>query len=129
MASDAVICRLGAGERAHEHTVSVREIDDVLRRRAERVDEQLRRVVQRDLDVRGAVGVHTEPGRDEVAAREVLRQRRHAVFGEQRLDQVEVALRDERQHVRGAGVPSRSQIGVRTKASSAGRCDYRTPCT
>ncbi len=56
--------RLGADERADEHTVVVRELHDVGRRRTERVHEHLGAVLQRHLDLAGRFLVDAESGGD-----------------------------------------------------------------
>ena len=68
-------------------------VDDVVRRRAERVDEQLDVVLERDVDVRVAAGRRP--------AEERLRVRRrrgagHTVLRQRLLDEVAVALGDHR---------------------------------
>ena len=81
-----------ARERRDLDAVLVRGVDDVLRRRAERVHEQRRRVLERDVDLRarGRVG----PAEQVVAALDVVGQRRHVVLGEHLLDPVAVLLGD-----------------------------------
>ena len=74
------------------HAVLVREVDDVLRRRAERVHEQLDRVRERDLDLRSRALVR--PPEQAAAGVLVVGQRRHVVLGEHLLDEVLVLLRD-----------------------------------
>ena len=70
---------------------SWRGVDDVVRRRPERVHEQRGRVLERDLDLRarGRVG----PAEQVMAALGALGQRRHVVLGEHLLDPVAVLLR------------------------------------
>ena len=83
-----------ARERGDLDAVLVRGVDDVLGRRAERVHEQRRRVLQRDVELRarGRVG----PAEQVMAALDVVGQRRHVVLGEHLLDPVAVLLGDHR---------------------------------
>ena len=92
---------LAADEGGDEHAVVVRAVDDVLRRRAERVDEQLARVLQRDVDRAGRLVVDAEPGRDRAALVDLCRDRRHVVLGEHLLDELPVPLRDHRRELLG----------------------------
>ena len=56
-------CRGLLASAATEHAVLVRGVDDVLGRRSERVHEQLRRVLERDVDLRRARCVSVQPSR------------------------------------------------------------------
>ncbi len=85
-------CRGLLAERGDHDVALVRGVDDVLGRRPERVHEQRRRVLERDVDLgaRGGVG----PAEEVVAAGHLLGEWRHAVLGEHLLDPVAVLLAD-----------------------------------
>ena len=96
-------CCFAPTKRAHEHAGVVRGLDHVGRWRPERVHEHLGAVLQRDLDLAGALLVDAEARRLHRAPLEVLGQRRHVVFGEHLVGEVPVLLRDHRLEVRELG--------------------------
>src|SRR5207249_11318711 len=75
-----------------EHAPRMDLVDDVARRRAERVHQQLDRVAERDLHLRARAGVR--PGEQRLVGRLALREGRHLVALEDLLDEAAVALRD-----------------------------------
>ena len=79
-----------ARERGDQHLVVVARLDDVLGRRAERVDEQRRRVLERDVELRAARWRRSSRAGGACSA--LLGQRRHVVLGEHLLDEVAVLL-------------------------------------
>ena len=80
-----------AAQRRDLHAVLVGEVDDVLGRRAQRVRQQLDRVLERDLDLLAALLVHpTEQALGPVFLGEL----RHVVLGQELVDPVAVLLRD-----------------------------------
>jgi hypothetical protein len=92
-----------AGECGHGHAVLVREVDDVLGRRAERVGDQLDRVPQCDVDVRA--GHRVQPAQDALARRvAVSRQRWHAQLAQRVVDELAVLVRDVLAEVGGAAL-------------------------
>ena len=88
----------GADERRHRHAMLVRLVDDIARRRPERVREQPDRMRQRDLHLRARLLVR--PAQQPLHARRVVRQRRHAVLPQRLFDEVAVRLRDHRLELR-----------------------------
>ena len=86
----------GAGQRGHLDAVLVRLLDDVDRRRAERVGDQHRAVLQRDVDVRARRGV--QPAEDTLATL-TLRERGYAELLERLLHEADVLLGDHRLEV------------------------------
>ena len=91
---DVALGVLGAArQRGDRDTGLVRLVDDVLRRRAERVGDQLDRMLERHLDVRP--GHRMQPAEHARGALLVVGQRRHPEVGERLVDEVAVALRDQ----------------------------------
>ena len=83
----------------------VREVHDVGRGRAERVDEHLHaRVLQRNLDLTGRLRVDVQTGGLDDPTVELFRQFGNVVALEQLLDEVAVALRDHRVEIREVGL-------------------------
>ena len=82
-----------AGQCGHRDTGGVHLVDDVRGRRAQRVGDQFDRVLERHLDV--TAGHRVQPAQHALAARLVLRQRRHTEVGQRLGDEIAVRLRDQ----------------------------------
>ncbi len=99
----------GARERGHLDAVLVALLDDVDRRRAERVGDQHRPVLQGDVEVRARHGV--QPAEDALAAL-ALRERRYAELEQRLVDELLVLLGDHRAEVEPTCPRSRIFIGI-----------------
>jgi hypothetical protein len=86
---DVALCVFGtAGQRGHRNSRLVRLVDDVLRRRAKRVGDQLDRMLERHLDVRARYRM--QPAEYAFVALLVVGKRRNTKIGKGFGDEITV---------------------------------------